>query len=46
MNHQAASITATDLSAPANDKSTIHTLQHQVNVTVFNTNNSDFEDDE
>ena len=36
MNHQAASIMATDSSAPGNDKSTMHTLQHQVNVTTFN----------
>ena len=46
INQQAASIVATDSSATANNKSTIHTLQHQVNVTAFDTNNSDCDDDE
>ena len=44
-NMQAASIMVTASSAPSNTNSSAHTLQCQVNVTAFDTNNSDLEDD-
>ena len=46
MNMQAASTMTTASSAPSNSKSSVHPLQHQVNVTAFDTNNSALEDDE
>ena len=46
VNPQIANIMATDSLAPASDKNTKHTVQHQVNVAASDTNNSDLEDDE